>query len=323
MKTTTPLPSFGSRIGAFRHRLWPLAVLGGLQVIVSTLLAATITFDEPGYIGGQRPPSPWFTYGGFNGYSNTLVQVAGMAGAQYLIVEGSGTGFAENAYYPLPRPLASDQGARRVTVRVAPAGRGSPFGASGGKVGLGYSVGTADVAANWIDFYDWADPPVLESRAKRLSPFSGEIYGENLGSYVPGGWHEITFELNETWTALTISMKRPDGGTSTIVEPVSSQTFDCIICGGSLGSTWSAGPAAFDDLVRPKYRGVFDAIKVTAAGVELRMFGELNQIYDLEFQTDLGGAWSTLATLTNADWTMSYTDHAASNATRFYRLHER
>ena len=303
-----------------------ITVLGPLGSLVfltatSTLHAGQIDFDGPGYVVGQRPPPPWFCASDLNGTSTTVFQVTGTLGAQYLAVQDGTHSEGESGYYPFPRALRVEDGAQHITVRVAPPNAASGMVAGCGFVGIAFGVGTNCAAVNRIGFGGNDTTHLITG--SRYSGDVGWIDGEDYGQFQPGLWHEVTFDLNTDWTELTISVKRPDGTIVSNIERVTSAAYDVIICGGSWDGGYVAERALFDDLRWPKYRATFDSIKPTTGGIELKMFGERGQVYDLEHTADLAGAWQTLTTLTNTAWTMTHTDTTATNYARFYRLHEK
>lgn len=181
------------------------AALVCLTVVSSQSQASVIkvTFDDPLYVAGQLPPSPWWQE-----YDYTAHYVGagvGYEGSQGLVVpDNQWAGIT----YDFPTPLSSDMGEVSISTMFKPGGGENTstyyYMAFGGmQVGRGEKK------------YDTATYRGMIFR--KVNKING-IYGPGggYGTYMSGftteQWYELTYELNASWDTMTLSVG-PVGGT--------------------------------------------------------------------------------------------------------------
>jgi len=221
----------------------------GLAMAVFAIVAKgeTITFDEPGYVAGERPPSPWTdSYEAREGTAKVPFKVGadrGIGGSQCLEVPY--TGFSEDeAVYLLPRPLTSADGAQRISVKYDPPGTPSNpntrYAAYGGAwIGNGWKA-TASGANRGILFD-------LDAGAYKIWVPPGYTL---LAGFVPStgeNYHELIFDINAAWDTITYTVVFPDGTSASRSSPWNGTPIDKVWLGPA---NREASPAAtYDDLV--------------------------------------------------------------------------
>lgn len=179
------------------------ASLVSLAVVGSQTQASVInvTFDEPLYVAGQLPPSPWWQE-----YDYTAHYVGadvGYGGTQGLVVpDNQWAGIT----YDLPTPLSSDMGAVSISTMFKPGG--------GQAAGINYmSFGGMQVGRGSKRY----DSAVYRGMIFRKVGGSNGVYGpgDMWGTYISGfsteQWYELTYQLNESWDTMTLSVG-PVGG---------------------------------------------------------------------------------------------------------------
>jgi len=252
------------------------ALVGFLGAV--SLGAQPVSFDGPGYLPGQYPPAPWngdLLEPGFPlADSPRVVSGAGVGGSQALAVK---LGFVDGrslgqAFYELPRPLRRADGQQRIAVKMAPASyRGTAeVEAFGGQAWLGGAYVHAGARAAQelagVEFYFLkTEPGAIEARHFRIqvvrqtpTSFIHEVVAE-LGSFVAGGgYYEVSWETDATWSRYTIGVVTPDGEQRTVdINAPEGGVIERIYLDGSTPMVSESGtvlvdePARFDDLALP------------------------------------------------------------------------
>lgn len=220
------------------------ATVLGVLLIVPPLQAATVTFDDPDYVAGSIPPTPWLDeYDDPTGWGV-------VAGVGYNRNQGLSVDYGAHVAYDLPTPLSAGMGPQRISILLDPAGLPSNslvnFMTYGGLL----------VGNGWQKY---GSATYLGVIFRKHGPDNYAIYGPGsypgtyLGSFTPSGgpnWYQITFEINAAWDAMTISV----GPVGTVPA---SQTFPW--SGGDITRIWPvwgdselAGvPAYYDNLNVP------------------------------------------------------------------------
>lgn len=232
--------------------------------------AERFTFDDPGYVAGQRAPNPpWLTGAEWKNQVPTtlplVVAAQGVGGSQCLSLlhrpDSEGTSHA-SAIYVFPRRLTRADGAQRVSVKYAPPRYlGADNGGSlfFGEVALGGGTGpSTDYRAVYfraLSGESSTSPTGFRAHTYRAGSM-GVIDGGPLGDFVPGGgFYELIFDISADWTEITSILVTPSGDRRTVVQPHDPDyALEWLILDGSI--EWPefgvfAEPVLYDDVTLP------------------------------------------------------------------------
>lgn len=243
---------------------WLAVMCATATIIVSTLpvQAGLVTFDEPGYVAGSTPPSPWTDYYTTTGdpKSDLVYQVAagaGVGGSQALTVYQNG--YLEGAaVYILPTPLTSAGGAQRISVMLDPS-QNDPYSYT--------SFGGISIGRGWIQNSSAVFRGVNFEKYGGNQPSNFRIGGPGgvFGYFTPSSaqnYYEIAFDINADFNSISITVTAPD---STIYTQTTSWG------GGTIDKVWlwdgdsnySGQPVYYDNL----YAGIPEPATVCLLGL--------------------------------------------------------
>lgn len=216
-----------------------------------------IDFDGPGYVAGQRPPSPWtesyWEREGVIRVPYVVVAGGGIDGSQCLGVPYTGL-FEGYAVYKLPRALTKADGPIHISVMYDPPGDPPLYWnfATYSSVYIG-SGWQQDDTAVYVGFVfrleDWEmrDPKTPDD-FKILTP------GGLLGYFSPSAgpnYHKLSFDIDEQWTYITYTVVYPDGTSVSNTAPCRLVVVDKIWLGPNDFRSDTA-LNLYDNLIVPK-----------------------------------------------------------------------
>ncbi len=196
-----------------------------------------VSFEGPGYVAGELPPSPWWQEYG-NVY-HSVAAGAGFNGTQALAIpkDTSWPGVT----FDLPTPLTSEMGPVSVSILFQPAGGQHPM-ANFMSFG-GMHVGRGDKRFDSGVYKGLIFRKVSGSNGI-YGPGGASVYGTHISGFAVNEWYELTYEINAAWDTLTLKAGPVGGAMASMTT-----SWD----GGDITRVWlvgtqDGGPAIFDDL---------------------------------------------------------------------------